>query len=617
MCQFHAHDVNTNSNFHDVVTKHTQLQLAVDFDRKILTGSATLTLEPLKAEGLDNVILDTSYLNVLSASVYGEPVQWQLGQTTDQNGRPLHVRLGSSHSRGENLKLEIHFETTTQCTGLQWFSPEQTDDKLYPFLFSQGEPVHARSIFPCQDTPSVKTTFDITISSPLPVVASGIPQHDLLFPPVSNMEETKEYKFQQDVPTSNYLFAIASGNLAGAKIGKMSYLYSAPSSLEAAVAELQPDIDAIIDVAEKLIFTNPWPLYNLVILPKSFHLGGMENPVFNFYSATVISGDRENISVVAHEFAHNFSGNLVTNSSWEHFWLNEGWTVYTEREILRQIKGEKAAVFEAIVGWNELVYGIESYGGSESPETSLVLDLQGKRPDDVMSKISYEKGYTFLCFLEKLVGREKWMPFIPHYFGKFSKATLDSDTFKATLLEFYSQDAVATEALNSINWEEWYHKPGLPQKPDFHSPEYDACLRLAQKWIDLSSDSASSVSAADVKGWSAGQLNVFLDALLDSPTPITLESSQFLGTIYGLRKSTNFEVLSRYLRAGLKAGDRGLFEDTEVFLGETGRMKFVRPLFECLQRLDKEFASKVFHKYERFYHPTCIRLLEKVLGITP
>ncbi|KAL2678664.1 hypothetical protein Neosp_009415 [[Neocosmospora] mangrovei] len=553
MCQFHAHDVNTNSNFHDVVTKHTQLQLAVEFDRKILTGSAVLTLEPLKSEGLNAVILDTSYLNILSASVGGEQVQWQLGQATDQNGRPLIVQLGHSYAKDENLALEIHFETTNQCTGLQWFGPEQTDDKLYPFLFSQGEPVHARSIFPCQDTPSVKTTFDITISSPLPVVASGIPQHDLLFPPVSSMEETKEYKFQQNVPTSNYLFAIASGNLAGAKIGKMSYLYSAPSSLEAAVAELQPDIDAIIDAAENLIFTNPWPLYNLVILPKSFHLGGMENPVFNFYSATVISGDRENISVVAHEFAHNFSGNLVTNSSWEHFWLNEGWTVYTEREILRQIKGEKAAVFEAIVGWNELVYGIESYGGSESPETSLVLDLQGKRPDDVMSKISYEKGYTFLCFLEKLVGREKWMPFIPH-------------------------DAAATEALNSINWDEWYHKPGLPQKPDFHSPEYDECLSLAQKWINMTSDSNASVSAADVEGWSAGQLNVFLDALLDSPTPITLDSSQLLGTLYGLRKSTNFEVLSRYLRVGLKAGDRGLFEDTEAFLGETGRMKFVRPL---------------------------------------
>lgn len=158
----------------------------------------------------------------------------------------------------------------------------------------------------------------------------------------------------------------------------------------------------------------------------------MENPVFNFYSATVISGDRENISVVAHEFAHNYSGNLVTNSSWEHFWLNEGWTVYTEREILRQIKGEKAAVFEAIVGWNELVYGIESYGGSESPETSLVLDLQGKRPDDVMSKISYEKGYTFLCFLEKLVGREKWIPFIPHV----SPANPFPQPLRAKLTEF-------------------------------------------------------------------------------------------------------------------------------------------------------------------------------------
>lgn len=164
------------------------------------------------------------------------------------------------------------------------------------------------------------------------------------------------------------------------------------------------------------------------------------------------------------------------------------------------------------------------------------------------------------------------------YFGKFSRATLDSDTFKATLLEFYSQDAAATEALNGINWDEWYHKPGLPQKPDFHSSEYEECLNLARKWIQMTSDSTVSVSAADVSGWSAGQLNVFLDALLDSRKHISLESSQLLGSLYGLRKSTNFEVLSRYLRVGLKAGDRGLFKDAEVFLGETGRMKFVRPL---------------------------------------
>lgn len=165
---------------------------------------------------------------------------------------------------------------------------------------------------------------------------------------------------------------------------------------------------------KKLIYAYPWPLYNLVILPKSFHLGGMENPVFNFYSATVISGDRENISVLAHEFAHSYSGNLVTNASWEHFWLNEGWTVYIERHILSELRGDDERKLHSMIGWQELLYGIKSYGGNESPSTRLVLDFQNQRPDDVMSKISYEKGYVFLCYLEGLVGNEKWLSFIPH-----------------------------------------------------------------------------------------------------------------------------------------------------------------------------------------------------------
>ena len=236
--------------------------------------------------------------------------------------------------------------------------------------------------------------------------------------------------------------------MAAAKIGRQSYVYAAPGFLKECKAEFEQDIESIIEAGQvsyrfcmfpensliepfqELIFENPWPLYNLVVLPKSFHLGGMENPVFNFYSATVVSGDRENIWVVAHEFSHTYSGNLVTNSSWEHFWLNEGWTVYIEREILRQLRGDEEVTFQAIVGWNELVYGIESYGGDESHETSLVLQFDGKRPDDVMSKIAYEKGYTFLCFLEKTVDRENWMRFIPHV----STAIALAESFRADLV---------------------------------------------------------------------------------------------------------------------------------------------------------------------------------------
>ncbi|KAI8161184.1 Leucine aminopeptidase 2 [Colletotrichum sp. SAR 10_71] len=416
----------------------------------------------------------------------------------------------------------------------------------------------------------------MTIRSILPVVASGIPENDLIFPPVQEPLELKTYKFKQEIPISNYLFAVASGNLAGEKIGPKSYVYCAPGDLEACKAEFTPDLQAIIKSAENLIFEYPWPLYNLVVLPKSFHLGGMENPVFNFYSATVVSGDRENIGVVAHEFAHSYSGNLVTNDAWEHFWLNEGWTVYIERCILRDLRGEEAVQLEAIVGWQDLLYNIDAYGGNESVFTSLVLEFQGKRPDDIMSKISYEKGYTFLCFLEQQVGREKWHKFVPHtFFGK----SVNSEQFKRCVLEFFSQDVHAAAALHAVDWETWYHKPGAPPKPIFDSSLYRDCIELCDKWKMLSSnESAFTPSSKDVEGWTVGQLLVFLDLLIESSSPIPKQFSHALGSQYGLLSSGNLEVVSRYLRVALRAGDESVLKQTKEVLSQTGRMKFVKPL---------------------------------------
>ncbi|KAF4873434.1 Leucine aminopeptidase 2 [Colletotrichum siamense] len=571
-------DVNTNSNFKEVVTKHTEIDVTVDFERTVLVGSTIITFESRLAS-LTEIILDTSYLVVKQATINGTRVSWNLKASKDANGSPLHIYLDRAYENGEAFKLAIDFETTTETTGLQWFKASQTDDKKYPFMFSQGEPVHARSMFPCQDTPSIKTTFDMTIRSILPVVASGIPENDLIFPPVQEPLELKTYKFKQEIPISNYLFAVASGNLAGEKIGPKSYVYCAPGDLEACKAEFTPDLQAIIKSAENLIFEYPWPLYNLVVLPKSFHLGGMENPVFNFYSATVVSGDRENIGVVAHEFAHSYSGNLVTNDAWEHFWLNEGWTVYIERCILRDLRGEEAVQLEAIVGWQDLLYNIDAYGGNESVFTSLVLEFQGKRPDDIMSKISYEKGYTFLCFLEQKVGREKWHKFVPHYFKTFFGKSVNSEQFKSCVLEFFSQDVPAAAALHAVDWETWYHKPGAPPKPIFDSSLYRDCIELCDKWKMLSSnESAFTPSSKDVEGWTVGQLLVFLDLLIESSSPIPKQFSHALGSQYGLLSSGNLEVVSRYLRVALRAGDESVLKQTEEVLSQTGRMKFVKPL---------------------------------------
>ncbi|KAF6816147.1 peptidase family M20/M25/M40 [Colletotrichum musicola] len=564
MCSGHPNtDINTNSNFKDVATRHTELELTIDFERTILV----------------EIILDTSFLTIKGASIAGNAARWELSPPTGINGSPLHISLNRKFGPGETFEITINFETTTETTGLQWFSPSQTDDKKYPFM------------------------------------SSGIPEHELVFEPVKEPLESKVYRFKQEIPISNYLFAVASGsNLVGDQIGPKSYVYCAPGDLDACKAEFEPDLQAIIKSAENLIFEYPWPLYNLVVLPRSFHLGGMENPIFNFYSATVVSGDRENVSVVAHEFAHSYSGNLVTNDSWEHFWLNEGWTVYIERHIIRELRGEEEVQLQSIVGWQDLVYNIEAYGGGDSVHTNLVLQFDGKRPDDVMSKISYEKGYTFLCYLEQTVGREKWLKFVPHYFRTFSGKSVNSEQFKDCVIDFFSSDADASSALASVDWAAWYHTPGLPPKPAFKSELYDSCLVLANKWKGLSAAvSGSQPSAEDVQGWTAWQAQVFLDILTESPSPIPEEYVPALGSLYGFESSGNLEVVSRYLRVALRAGDRGVLKQTEEVLGQTGRMKFVKPLFEGLMSVDKDLALKVFRKNEGFYHPTCLRLMRGVL----
>ncbi|KAK1634037.1 peptidase family M1-domain-containing protein [Colletotrichum phormii] len=594
-------DVNTSSNFHDFSTQHTALDLTIDFDRKILFGQIAITGQA-KVQGLTEIVLDTSHVVIKGVGHSGEKAPWILKPDNGENGSPLYIELGRSYNEGETIELTVDFETTENTTGLQWFSPSQTDDKHYPFMFSQCEPVHARSIFPCQDTPSIKSTFDITIHSILPVVASGVPEAEIVFSPIRDTTEQKTYKFKMEIPISNYLFAVASG-----------YVYCAPGDLEACKEEFKPDLQAIIKSAENLIFEYPWPLYNLVVLPKSFHLGGMETPIFNFYSATVVSGDRENISVVAHEFAHSYSGNLVTNASWEHFWLNEGWTVWTERNIVRELRGDDEVELQAIVGWQDLIQSIEMYGGNDSVFTSLVLEFEGKRPDDIMSKISYEKGYTFLCYLEKTVGREKWLKFVPHYFRTFYGAAVDSTQFKDCVVDFFSLDAAATLALSRVDWQSWLHKPGAPPKPEFSSELYKKALELADRWNSLSTDSLFKPSSDDVKGWTVGQVLLFLDLLIESPQPVPARYCKCLDDLYDVGKSGNLEAVTRYLRVALRAGDHGVLKQTEEVLGQTGRMKFVRPLFKELLSVDEGLALELFEKYEDFYHPTCLRLIRNLL----
>ncbi|MCJ1405279.1 hypothetical protein MMC11_008506 [Xylographa trunciseda] len=609
-------DPCTLSNYDDFITTHTVVNFDIDFPKEHLRGSILLRLKAISGEA-DAIVLDTSYLNVKDVYLEGAVAKWKLEDRTEPYGSALRIQIGGIEL-GKIVELLIDVETTKECTALQWLTPAQTSNKKHPYMFSQCQAIHARSVFPCQDTPDVKSTFEFNLRSPLPVIASGLSTGAKDFRPGKNgLPGTLLYTFKQDVPIPSYLFAVASGDIATASIGPRSCVATGPEELSDAKWELEADTELFIQAAEKILQTNPyaWTTYNVLVLPPSFPYGGMENPVFTFATPTIISGDRENIDVIAHELSHSWSGNLVSNASWEHFWLNEGWTTYLERRIQAEVHGEPHRSFSAIIGWKALSDAIGHYG-PDHEFTKLVIDLKGKDPDDAFSSIPYEKGFTFLYYLENLLGKKKWDTFIAHYFSTFARRSLDSYDFKRALLAFFAPDTTASSLLRALDWDSWFFAPGFPPKPAFDTSLVDVCYALADKWEHAPTSSAGFTPAPDdIHGWTANQIVVFLERVQDFPAALSHDGVTAMARAYGFTQSKNVEVVSRYFRVGLRAREQSVYAGTAALLGRVGRMKFVVPLYRDLYAADRELARTTFERHEAFYHPICRKaVLAKVFG---
>lgn len=329
----------------------------------------------------------------------------------------------------------------------------------------------------------------------------------------------------------------------------------------------------------------------------------------------MVSRDRANVDVIAHELAHSWSGNLVSNASWEHFWLNEGWTVYLERRILAAVHGEAQRDFLSIIGWKDLLDAVERFG--ESHEfTKLVIDLQGKDPDDAFSAIPYEKGFNFLYYIEKLIGKDKFDRFIPHYFTKWKGESLDSYDFKATMLSFFEDDVAASKLLNELDWDTWFYATGVPPDPGFDTSLVDIVYDLAEKWKGLSSGSSNfKPDKSDIETLSGNQIVVFLGRILLADQPLSPEASKLMGEVYDFTSSTNFEISSRYYRVGMQAGDESVLPSTVKLLGSIGRMKFVRETFRSLADVNRKLALTTFENNKEFYHPICRTMVERDLDL--
>ncbi|EGW30849.1 uncharacterized protein SPAPADRAFT_62752 [Spathaspora passalidarum NRRL Y-27907] len=448
------------------------------------------------------------------------------------------------------------------------------------------------------------------------------------------------YTFTQPVPIPSYLISIASGDLTSAPIGPRSDVYSEPCNIKQCQWEFEHDMENFIQIAENLIFEYEWLRFDSLILPASFPYGGMEIPNLCQLTPTLICKDRSQVSVVAHELAHSWSGNLVTNCSWEHFWLNEGWTVYLERRILEGIAiakarekgypnpekyGESIRQFNAIIGWTDLENDLKSMGDNVDKYSTLVQDLKGgEDPDDAFSTVPYEKGFNLLFHIEQKVGGKKvFDAFIPYYFKTFRYKSLDTYQFREVLYNYFSDK---TKELDSIDWKAWLYAPGMPPiDPKFDTTIADKCYDLAKKWYSFTQKNelpTSEFSEQDIESFDANQSVVFLDALI-SYTKIEgfhwknykdlLSIMESKYTSYS--KTLNAEVLFKWFYLQVSGEVETFKVKLGEWLGTIGRMKYVRPGFMLLNQVDRELAVKYFKQFESRYHPICRAMVKKDLGL--
>lgn len=609
-------DPSTLSNYQQFQVNKTKLDLDVSFDQRKINGSVLYRLRSLEAQGElpRKLCLDTSHLEIHDVTLDGSTkLQWELKARQEPLGSQLVLEY--SKINGEEHSLQIDFSTTERCTALQWLSGKQTSGK--PYVFSQLEAIHARSLFPCFDTPSVKSEITADISSPYPVVFSGRIAAD----PSDGADGKKVYHFEQPVPIPFYLIGIASGELESAPIGPRSSVYTEPFRLKDAQWEFDGDVEKFIQTAEKIVFPYEWGTYDVLINVDSYPYGGMESPNMTFATPTLIAHDKSNIDVIAHELAHSWSGNLVTNCSWNHFWLNEGWTVYLERRIVGALHGEPSRHLSALIGWNDLS---ESINAMSDPNrfSKLLQDLgTGTDPDEAFSSVPYEKGFHLLFHLEnKLGGPKEFDPFIKHYFQKFAKKSLDTYQFLDTLYEFYSDKR---EILGSVDWETWLYKPGMPPKPQFDTSLADSVYELAGKWFTAAqSHDYTKFKSDDLNDVSTVQLILFLDTLVQSKESIDwskhADTSKALLEIYQdkIVNSQNAEIVFRKFRFQIESRMEPSYKELAQWLGTVGRMKFVRPGFRLLNKVDRNLALQTFEELKDTYHPICKALVKQDLGLS-
>jgi aminopeptidase N len=593
-----AHDIHSFAEPAIARVTHVDLDLTADFASRTLAGSATLDV--LVDAASRTLTLDTKQLSIIAVhDDKGQPLRWTLGDDDPILGKPLRVSLGSAR------RVVVTYQTSPGAAALQWLTPAQTAGKQKPYLFSQGEAILTRSWIPTQDSPGIRQTWTARIVAPadLHVVMSAeaggaAPQ---------SVKAGMAWQFHMDHPVAPYLIAIAIGDIAFHSLGSRTGVYTEPSRLAAAAAEFA-DLEAMVTAAESLYGPYRWGRYDLLVLPPSFPFGGMENPRLTFATPTIIAGDKSLVNMVAHELAHSWSGNLVTNATWADFWLNEGFTVYFENRIMERVYGKQASDMLADLGWDDLQAEIQQLGGMQAVDTRLHIDLAGRDPDDGMTNIPYEKGATLLRTIEWAVGRARWDAFLRDYFDRHAFQPQTSAGFLADLRANLIKGDVALE--QKLGLDAWVYDAGMPANAVHIKSDAFAQIDAAAKAF-----ATRGPGGVDPAAWTTAQRVRFLNHL-----PRRLPAARLADVIkmLVLDGQRNSEVRFAWLRLAVVNHYDPALPDLEDFLTSMGRRKFVLPLFTDLVaqgNWGKPIAERIYAKARPGYHSVTTGSVDKVVPL--
>lgn len=585
-----AEDVHSYARLNQVSTPHLDLNLAVDFEARKLKGYATYTLA--RHDQTTQLYLDTSDLTIERAELLvneqWQPTKFTLGDVHPSLGRELIIDIGSVAKQ-----VRIHYETAPSASGLQWLTPEQTAGKQHPFMFSQSQPIHSRSWIPIQDSPALRLTYNATITTPAGLLAVMSADNSL------SDERPGTYEFTMPQPIPPYLIAIAAGDLAIKSISDNVAVFAEKYILDDAAWEFA-DTPAMIEATEAMYGPYRWDRYDLLILPPSFPFGGMENPRLSFITPTVVAGDRSLVNLIAHELAHSWSGNLVTNASWRDLWINEGFTSYVENRIMEALFGERRANMELALGYQDLMGELDRL---PPKDTILNIDLGMRHPDDVFSQVPYVKGQLFLVYLEQKFGRDLFDKFLRQYFDDFAFQSISTAQFEAYLKRELLDKKPNTVALSKIN--EWLHEPGLPE--DAPKPTSDAFNRVEQqmqRWLkggQLQTDE-----------WTTHEWLYFINNL---PLDISANNMARLDREFSLTQSQNSEIAHAWLKLAIVKKYEPARERLRSYLLSIGRNKLVSPLYRELAKTPEnlKWAREVYEQAKPGYHPLTQTVNEALL----